>query len=661
MSFMKKGFPFAAVVGQEQVKKAILITLVTGKSGGLLISGTTGTAKTTLVRSAAELSGDRRIHDLPLNATEDMLFGSIDIEHAVQSGQRRFSPGLLGRADGELIYIDEANLLRTELLTAVLDIAMAGVNQVERDGISYSHRAEYTVIGTMNPEEGTLAGNLLDRFGMFVEAEKVEEKGQRMEIMRRLLAFNSDPEGFRAAYSEETETLRRKVAEARKLLPQVEISEAMILLSAQMASQAFCAGHRADLYILEVARAIAALAGRSYLLPKDMEEAAVFVLPHRMRKPPEPQPEESDEDNNNQEEQDDSEENSDDSPEDSDMDDDSDVDPDDLPEDDRPLPPPLPPEGSGDDDDTEDEDDRDDNDEEEPPEQEEPPQNNAPEDQVAGIDTGFMLPKIVLDMGRDRAVRRGSGKRSLTKTDLKQGRYVRAEIPKNKVEDLAFDATIRAAAPFQRHRADNGCAIKIHKEDLRQRVREKRIGTTFLFAVDASGSMGARERMKAVKGAIFAMLQEAYQKRDKVGMVAFRRDKAELLLPITRSVDLAQKCLAELPTGGKTPLADGLAEAFLALDALKKKEKDCNPILILVTDGRANSGTSKEKDPVEAAVKMAEQMNKAKITSVVIDTENDFIKLGIAKKVAKALGATYYSLQQLSQGEILRIVRNIGE
>ncbi len=177
---------------------------------------------------------------------------------------------------------------------------------------------------------------------------------------------------------------------------------------------------------------------------------------------------------------------------------------------------------------------------------------------------------MLLDLGKNRAIRRGSGKRSTTRTDYKQGRYVRAELPKGKVEDLAFDATIRAAAPMQKLREDNGCALNIKSEDMRQKVREKRIGNTFLFAVDASGSMGARERMRAVKGAIFYMLQEAYQKRDRVGMIAFRRQAAELLLPITRSVDMAQKCLAQMPTGGKTPLADGLSKALLTLSCLIK-------------------------------------------------------------------------------------------
>ena len=611
-----------------------------------MIGGEKGTAKSTLVRAAKEIIGTQKIVDLPLNATEDMLFGSIDIEYAVSKGERRFLPGILSRATGNILYIDEANLLRQELLTAVLDANASGINQVERDGISFTHSVSYTVIGTMNPEEGVLPGHILDRFGMYVDAQSEKDVVIRTEIIRRSLACGFDIQSFRNSYFNETEKLAAKIALARSIVEEIEVSEAMMQLAAQMCAQAFCAGHRAEIYLLEAAKAIAALAERNYVLPKDVEEAAMFVLPHRMRKPPEQQQEdpEQQEETQDDEDQQDSDEND-------DNDDNSDE---------SPLTPPPLDDNEDDDGDEEDNNDDDQKDEEQ---EEQNLENNkdqmAPEEQISDIDKNFRLPKMVLDLGKDRSIRRGSGKRSTTKTDLKQGRYVRAEIPKIKVEDLAFDATIRAAAPFQRMREDNGCALNIKSEDLRQKVREKRIGNTFLFAVDASGSMGARERMRAVKGAIFYMLQEAYQKRDRVGMVAFRRQKAEVLLPVTRSVDLAQKCLAEMPTGGKTPLADGLATSLLTLGMLNKKDGELEPVLIVVTDGRANAIEENGSDPVESALKIAEKIRKAKITSVVIDTETDFIKLGVAKALAKAMGATYYSLRSLSQEQILRIVRNL--
>ena len=638
-------YPFAAVVGQEQAKRALLIALVNPHAGGLLIGGRKGTAKTTLVRAAQELLSARKIIDLPLNVTEDMLFGSIDIEYAVSKGERRFLPGILGRANGNVLYIDEANLLRQELLTAVLDANSAGFNHVERDGISFTHEVNYTVIGTMNPEEGVLPSHILDRFGMYVDVQSEPEIKDRVEIIKRALEYGKDISAFNSKFAKQTYELMLQVNEACTLLHQVEISEAMMQLAAQMCAQAFCAGHRAEIYLLEAARAIAALAKRTYILPQDMQEAATYVLPHRMRTPPEPQEMEQEEEQQN-EEQEENQEPQDDEQEDN-------TQPDELP-----PPPPLP---DNEEDNGSDEDSDDDKEQDEEKQDERDSNQLAPEEQIADIDRSFRIPKLVLDMGKNTALRRGSGKRSATRTDLKQGRYVRAELPKTKVEDLAFDATIRAAAPYQRMREANGCALNIQKEDLRQKVREKRIGNTFLFAVDASGSMGARERMGAVKGAIFYMLQDAYQKRDRVGMIAFRRQKAEVLLPITRSVDLAQKRLAEMPTGGKTPLADGLATALLTIARLNKKDSELEPILVLVTDGRANAVEENGGDPIEAAVKMAENIRKAKITSVVIDTENDFIKLGVAKKVAQAMGASYYNLRQLSKEQILRIVRNLGE
>lgn len=640
-------YPFAAVVGQEQAKKALLIALVNPKAGGLLIGGRKGTAKSVLARSTKELIEPKQFIDLPLNVTEDMLFGSIDIEYAVSKGQKRFAPGILARANENVLYIDEVNLLRQELLLAVLDANAAGMNQVERDGISFTHPVHLTVLATMNPEEGVLPQHILDRFGMYVDVASEMELEQRVKIMRQALAYGSDVAGFREEYATATQELRAKIARALELLPQIQLSDAMLILAAQMVSQALCAGHRAEIYLLEAAKALAALAGRAYVLPKDVEEAAQFVLPHRMRKPPEPQePEESEQESQEQDEHDAT-----------DNDDEAQDNTEDNSRDDNNLPPPL----LDNNDDGAADDEQDENEQEQKDEQE-PQQNNnqlAPEEQIADIDKSFRLPKMLLDLGKDRNIRRGSGKRSSTRTDLKQGRYVRAELPKAKVEDLAFDATIRAAAPFQKMREDNGCALNIKQEDLRQKVREKRIGNTFLFAVDASGSMGARERMRAVKGAIFYMLQEAYQKRDRVGMIAFRRQKAELLLPITRSVDLAQKCLAELPTGGKTPLADGLAVALQTLSMLNKHDSELEPILVLVTDGRANATEADGGDPVASALKMAERIGKAKITSVVIDTESDFIKLGLAKRIAAAMGANYYTLQRLSKDSIIRIVRNL--
>jgi magnesium chelatase subunit D len=645
-------FPFVAFVGQEMLKRGLEIALVNPKAGGILLGGPKGTAKSSIVRACGELCRPRTIVEVPLNATEDMLFGSIDIEYAVNMGKKKFLQGILSRANDNILYVDEVNLLRTELLTAILDANASGVNLVERDGISFSHVVHTTVIGTMNPEEGSLTSSVLDRFGMYAEAVNEQELEKRKLIMRRLLDFSHDIAGFKQAYAQQTKELLDRINNAQKILGAVEISEAMMQLAAQMCAKAFCAGHRAEIYMLEAAKAIAALAERSYMLPKDIEEAAQYVLPHRMRKLPEQQEEKQDEQEIEQEQDDQEQQEQ----------DEQDNPPDNS--DEASSPPPLPNDDNGE---TEQDEDNDDNDnngeddkEDEKKDQQENLENNAPEEKVDNIDKSFHLPKMIFDMGQDCKLRHGSGKRCITKTDLKQGRYVRSAMSNNKIDDIAFDATIRAAAPYQKMRGDNGCALNIKSEDIRQKIREKRIGSTFLFVVDASGSMGARERMGAVKGAIFYMLQEAYQKRDRVGMIAFRRQKAEVLLPITRSIDLAQKCLQEMPTGGKTPLADGLATALLTLYTKSHRDSDMEPILILVTDGRANYIDESGNNPVDQALAIGEKIGKAGITSVVIDTETDFIKLGIAKDLAKAMNATYYSLKQLSEEQIIRVVRNVG-
>jgi magnesium chelatase subunit D len=619
-------FPFAAVVGQADVKEALLIALVNPKAGGVLVAGEKGSAKSVLVRALAQVNPEQKIVELPLNATEDQVFGNIDLEQALTCGRKVFSPGLLARAHEQVLYVDEINLLRREVLTGILEVVDRGINAVEREGISHRHEVRLTLIGTMNPEEGTLTPAILDRFGMFVAVRREMDTTVRADILRRVLTYEQDAASFVAQYREETERLARRCEEARSRLGKIAIDPAMMQLAAQYCAQAHSAGHRAELYLLEAARTIAALAEREYLLPADMERAAYFVLPHRMRQedaPPPPEaPPEQPEDQEPPQDEDSSQD-----------------------------PPPSPPPPNDNAETAEPPPDK-------PDESDEPPplDNGEGQERIADIDQSFSGAKLQVTLPQDRKVRQGSGKRSLTRTDLKQGRYVRAALPPGKLTDLAFDATLRAAAPYQSSRPKGRCAIAIHKTDLRQKVREKRIGNIFLFVVDASGSMGARERMKMVKGAVFTMLQDVYQKRDQVGLIAFRRKTAEVLLPVTRSVDLAQKCLATLPTGGKTPLAEGLDSALLLLQTLRKKDKNSRPILVLITDGRANS--SDGGDPIAAAVNAAQKIGRTGIPSVVIDTESDFISLAVARQVARSMGSTYYRLQELSEAAVVHIVQN---
>ncbi|MGP1586022.1 MAG: VWA domain-containing protein [Schwartzia sp. (in: firmicutes)] len=642
----RRVFPFSAIVGQAAAKQALTIALVNPASGGLLLSGPKGTAKSTLVRAAAPFTAAGRIVELPLGATDDMVFGSIDMEAALATGERRLRPGLLFRAAGTALYMDEVNLLRPDFLTAVLDSAANGFFELQRDGVSHREEVSYTAIGTMNPEEGTLSASTLDRFGMFVSLENNENKDERAEIVRRVMAFEADGAGFRDKYAGEDAALAAQIAAARALLAEVEASEAMLELTAQYCARAYCRGNRADLYLLEAARALAALAGRRYVMPQDIEAAAMFVLPHRMGQPPKSQPPEAEEPPKGEDPSDAADE---------------------TKEDEGEAEEEPPEEDGGE---AEDEEDSSEESEEKP--EETPPEANGegesdPSEEAAGnMDQVFaaleslLSPRLAIEHPPqwEHEKREGSGKRSLTRTDSRLGRYVRAEMPRAKKGiDLAFDATLRAAAPYQKNRRGTEAVI-IRPEDYRSRVREKHIGANLIFLVDASGSMGAQERMKTVKGVILSLLKEAYQKRDRVGMIAFRRDRAEVLLPVTRSVDLAEKLLRELPTGGKTPLAEGLESTLSMIYGLSQRDKGQQTAVILITDGRANA-TYAGDDPVARALEAAEKFSRTNVMSVVLDTENDFLKVGIAPAIAKKMGAGYYTLKRLSSERVLRIVASL--
>lgn len=629
-------FPFAAICGMEKAKEAILLTLVNPFAGGLLLSGEKGTGKSTLVRSARELV-DAPWVEIPISITEDRLFGSIDTEEAIRSGHKKLLPGLIDEADQGIIYIDDVNLLRDDLLSAVLNIREAGSYRLERDGLSEERQTSFTVLAVMNPESGTLSASSLDRFGLFAEADPSYDDETRLEIIRRVLDFEKDGLAFRAKWQEETDALKKKIRDARAALSLVEVSSAMIQLAAVYTLKAHVAGHRADIYLIEAARAKAALEGRKYVLPKDLEKAAEFVLPHRMRKaeeqqaePAEEMPQEHPEEDNKPQQEEEQQ-----TPQDNEFS--------------------HPPEAQPPQMDTEDADDSNHEQNEDNAQMSNP--RGQSRERIDDADLHVNLPPMWIEPSKDRKPKKGSGKRSLTMTDLMQGRYVRAEIPKAKTSDIAFDATLRAAAPYQKARPSNGCAVVIRKDDLRSKIREKRTGNIFLFVVDASGSMGARERMKTVKGVIFKILLAAYQKRDRVGMVAFRKNQAEVLLPVTRSVDFAQKKLASMPTGGKTPLAKGLLKAEDVLDMLYRQDANQDPVMILITDGRATSPLNKGTNPVTDALEEAKRIGRRNIPVAVIDTESGFIKLGLAKKLAKAMGASYFQVDKISEDQLLHIWR----
>lgn len=626
----RNNFPFSAVLGLNHAKIAILIVLVNPRAGGLLISGPRGIGKSTLMRSTQELI-ERPWRDIPVSVTEDRLFGTIDTEKAIYSGQKKLYPGIINEADQGVLYLDDANLLREDLLDSILNIAEVGAYQLERDGLSLRCDTSFTVIAAINPESGMLSGACLDQFGLFVNVDNIHDENTRVEILKRTISFEKDCASFCKLWKLENEKIKKAIHSAMSLLPKVVVSSAMIQLASVYALKAHVSGHRADIYLIEAARALAALAERRYVLPKDLEKAAEFVLPHRMRKNCEQELPQSDElenpDKNDIEKDQESENNN--------LGDDGE---------DPSGNHIVEAAGNGSDND------------ESSSDMPEFPQG-ADDEKVDPADSHVILPPLWIQNEKKRFSSKGSGKRNMTRSDERQGRYVKAGIPKGETHDIAIDATLRAAAPHQKGRRSNGCAVVIRHEDIRRKEREKRTGNIFLFLVDASGSMGARERMKAVKGVVFKMLADAYQKRDRVGMIAFRRDRAEVLLPITRSIEFAQKKLAALPTGGKTPLAQGLIKAEDMLDRLYKQDPLQDPVLILITDGRATNSLNKNTDPVRDALSEAERIGHRHMLAAVIDTESSFIKLGLAKELAQKMGASYFHVDKISEDRLLCIGR----
>ncbi len=635
-------FPFVAVLGQDNIKNALIWNIINPKIGGVLISGEKGTAKSTLVRGVSALTRDLHVVDLPLNVTEDRLIGNVDFEYAVKHGEKRFEPGLLYEANGNMLYVDEVNLLSDHIVKALLESASSGVNIVEREGVSFRHDADFILVGSMNPEEGGLRPQFLDRFGLYVEVKGERDLRKRTEIIRRRVAYEKEPSAFLEKWREEGEKRAFAIEQAREFLEKVVVTDNAMQLAAAMVREGNCEGHRGELVIIETARAIAAYGGRRVLNIDDIKEAATYALPHRTReeepsqRQDPPQDDEEAETPENQENNMDSGEQEDAPPQDQNSD---------APEqqeqqEQRPGP-------------EETNDPQTDASEDRP----EPPQGERDEEPETVFEPGesFFISKWLADH-RGEPVKKGSGKRSLVITSSTQGKYVRYAFPKgNDFRDIALDATLRAAAPYQCRRSKGQTAVAIRQADIRVKVRERRTGNTIIFVVDASGSMGANKQMVAVKGAILSLLNDAYQKRDKVSLIAFRKESAELLLGITRSVDLAEKKLAVLPTGGVTPLAAGIEMAHAYVKAAKIRDKDMLPVIVLVTDGRATY-SEKSKDAFGDALRAAARVGAEKIKTVVIDTDQNFIRLQLAEKLAEVMDADRYEIEDLQAQSVLTAV-----
>ncbi len=632
---MKPLFPFAAITGQDELKLCLILNAVNPGTGGVLVRGEKGTAKSTAVRSMAELMPGADVVTLPLNATEDRVAGGIDFNRTVREGRKVFMPGLLHRAHKGILYVDEINLLDDHIVDIILDAASAGENRVEREGISFCHRSEFILVGTMNPEEGSLRPQLLDRFGLCVEVVSRKDPDDRVTLMEQRELFDADPSGFRAGFEPETARLAARIAAAAKLLPEVEITPELRGFIAELCSRNNVAGHRADLVIEQAARAHAAFEGRVRAEVEDVAAVAEFALVHRKQETehsPPPPSSGSENSSQNHDAQDTSRHSPADSSEPDADEQDSREKSDNGPDNTR------------------------DSIDSSLPEAPSPPCDER--EQVFETGASFSVKNI--SSSRDRKLRKGSGRRSVTRVSSRHGRYVRSR-PGLRNNDIAFDATLRAAAPYQKTRQiPRGMALSLEVSDIREKIRERKTANFLVFVVDASGSMGARGRMTAAKGAVLSLLLDAYQKRDRVAMISFRKNEAVVNLAPTSSIELAAQLLSQMPVGGRTPLSAGLDRAYRMVRTMLVCDPGIRPIVIIITDGKANVSQGSDR-PVDEAMAFASRMGMdERVSYVVVDTEDAGITcFGLAEKLAEAAGARYFKMEDLKADSLVSLVKDL--
>ncbi|MFJ9696208.1 putative cobaltochelatase [Kitasatospora sp. NPDC101183] len=678
-------YPFTAIVGMADLRLGLLLNAVSPAVGGVLVRGEKGTAKSTMVRALAGLlpsiavvdgcrfacdpgavdpqcpdgehagasSAERpsQLVELPVGVAEDRIVGSLDLERALAEGVKAYEPGLLAKAHRGVLYIDEVNLLQDHVVDLLLDAAAMGRSYVEREGVSVRHAARFLLVGTMNPEEGELRPQLLDRFGLTVEIAATREPAERAEVVRRRLAYDADPASFAARFAEEERALAERITAARELLPSVELADVALRQITAVCAAFEVDGLRADIVMARTAVALAAWDGRTEVREEDVRKAAQLALPHRRRRNPFDAPglDEEQLDRTLEEHASD--------PSESDAPDAPDEDPE--PEGDGPGPdgggPGDGPDGGGG-----------------APEPVDEPVDGGPEAPDSAPEADVEAPPVPAqhpsparesapatagDPYRTRLFtvkgtgHGAQGRRSPAETT--GGHTIRARRPQGTLSRLHLTATLQAAAPHQAARGRDGRALVLHKDDFREQVRQGRESNLVLFVVDASGSMAARQRMSAVKGAVLSLLMDAYQRRDKIGMITFRGSGAELALPPTSSVEVGAARLESLPTGGRTPLAAGLLRAHEVLRVERLRDPNRRPLLVLVTDGRATGG----RDALAQSRRAASLFAAQGTASVVLDCESGPVRLGLARTLAGVLGGTAVSLDELRAEGVASLVR----
>ena len=614
-----KPYPFSAIVGHDQLRLALLLCAVRPEIGGALIRGEKGTAKSTAVRglaallSAATGNADAGLVEMPLGATEDRVIGSLDLQRVLRDGEHAFSPGLLARAHGGVLYVDEVNLLHDHLVDVLLDAAAMGRVHIERDGISHSHEARFVLIGTMNPEEGELRPQLLDRFGLTVDVRASRDVDVRMQVVRQRMAYEADPDAFAERYADADAELAGRIAAARALVDDVALPDNELRSIAALCAAFDVDGMRADLVVARTAVAHAAWRGADTVEEQDIRVAAELALPHRRRRDPF---------------------------------DDPGIDRDQLDE-------ALARAGAED------------------PQPEPEPDPDPPGGGAAANDPGVQSnsrasskPRSPKPSAPPSTVFRT---RALTVPGVGEGAPGRRSRARNTsgsvvaaadgsdtssgAHGLHLFATLLSAA----ERAGAG-PLRPNPEDVRRAIREGREGNLVIFVVDASGSMAARDRMAAVSGATLSLLRDAYQRRDKVAVITFRQQGARLLLPPTSSAHIAGRRLARFDTGGKTPLAEGLLAARELIVRERARDRARRPLVVVLTDGRATAGP----DPLGRSRIAAARLLAEGAAAVVVDCETSHVRLGLARQLARQLGAPAVRLEQLRADHLTQAVRSVA-